>query len=150
MVNESLPETNAALQGALDGALATAFRAPKVPPELRAHVLAAVARERTPDWARRRQEWEQHYRSSIADLNARYLRRCRDAVLAGAVIVVATGLAVKPLLQWLTQFFTSSAPLVAGALALGAGVFCGVIVMRDLFGRLQGTKWPSMSLTAPP
>lgn len=132
MTRESLPDTHAALQGALDGALASAFRAPEVPLGLHAHVLAAVARERTPDWERRRQQWERHYRSSIADLNARYLRRCRDAVLAGAVIVVATGSAVKPLLQWLTQFFASSAPLVAGALALGTGLLFGAIILRDL------------------
>jgi hypothetical protein len=80
---------------------------------------------------------EKDYRSSIANLNARYLRRCRDALVAGSVIVITIGLAVKPLSHWLTQLFESSAPLVAGLVALSMGLFFGAIIMQDLFGRLQ-------------
>ena len=133
----SLPKTDPALETALDNALAIAFRAPVVPAELRAHVLAAVARDRTRDWEHCRHELEQDYRNSIADLNARYLRRCRDALAAGSVIVITSGLAVNPLSHWLTQFFASSAPLVAGSVALGMGLCFGVVILQDLFGRLR-------------
>jgi hypothetical protein len=138
MISEpTLPNTDPALEASLDGALAIAFRAPSAPADLRAHVLAAVARDRAPDWEHCRHELEKDYRSSIANLNARYLRRCRDALVAGSVIVITIGLAVKPLSHWLTQLFESSAPLVAGLVALSMGLFFGAIIMQDLFGRLQ-------------
>ncbi|MET0499864.1 MAG: hypothetical protein ABW106_16505 [Steroidobacteraceae bacterium] len=145
MDNEpSLPEIDPGLDAVLDHmldhmldhTLAAAFRAPEVPSDLRAHVMAAIARDRTPDEDRCRRELEKDYRDAIATLNAKYLRRCRDALVAGSVVVVMSGSAIGPLSLWLAQFFADSAPLVAGSMALGMGLFCGGIVLRDLFGRM--------------
>ena len=138
MVDEpSLPKANPAAEAELDHALSIAFRAPLVPSELRAGVLAAVARDRPSDSQHCREELEKSHRASIANLNARYLRRGRAALLAAAVIVITIGSAVRPLALWLTPLFRHSAPIVAGVLALGTGFLFGAIILQDLFGRLK-------------
>ena len=139
MVDEpSLPKADPAVDAKLDSALSIAFRTPPVPSELRAGVLAAVAREPPADSQHCREELEKSYRASIANLNARYLRRGRAALIAAAVIVITIGSAVRPLSLWLTPFFRNSAPIVAGVLALGTGFLLGAIILQDLFGRLKG------------
>ena len=138
MVDEpSLPKADPAVEAKLDSVLAIAFRTPLVPSELRAGVLAAVARDRPSDWQRCREELERNHRMAIANLNARYLRRCRTALVAAAVIVISIGSAVPALSLWLTPFFRNSAPIVAGVLALGTGFVFGAIILQDLFGRLK-------------
>jgi hypothetical protein len=134
MTNEpELPESDP-LEAALSQALAIALRPPAAPAELRAQVLAAVAREQVPDWQRARRDLESEYRRSIAALNARYLRRCRDALLAGLGVVLLIGLGVQPLARALRGLFEACAPLVAGLLALGVGLVYGAVLLRELFG----------------
>jgi hypothetical protein len=134
MTNEpGLPESDP-LEAALSQVLAKALRPPAEPAELRARVLAAVARERIPDWQRARRDVEIEYRGSIAALNARYLRRCRDALLAGLGVVLLIGLGIQPLVRALHGLFEASAPLVVGLLALGLGVVYGAVLLREIFG----------------
>jgi regulator of extracellular matrix RemA (YlzA/DUF370 family) len=123
------------LETALERALENALRAPAVPAELHARVLAAIAREAAPDWQRARRELEDEYRRSIAALNARYLRRGRDVLLAGSTLVILIGLGVEPLAQALRGLFETAAPLVAGVLALGMGLVCGAVLVQELCGR---------------
>ena len=138
MINETpLPKTDPMLEGALAGALALIFRAPAVPTDLRAQVLAAVVRDGEADWERRRHELKSRHRISIARLNARYLRGCRDALIAGSAVVITISLTVKPLSHGLAPFFDSAAPIIAGTAALGLGVLCGATILQDLFGRLK-------------
>lgn len=134
MVNEVSPKTGSALEASLDAALATALRAPAVPSDLRVRVLAAVAREGTVDRERGRAELARSYANSIAALNARYLRRCRDGVLVVGPIIAAFSMAVRPLAQWLTPASAGTAPIAAGLLALGLGIAFTAVVLQDLFG----------------
>jgi hypothetical protein len=143
MVDEpSLPQpgpprnTDPDLEASLDRALAAFFRAPAVPSDLHARVVAAVARDR--DLKRTRHDLEKDYRIAIANLNARYLRRGRDVLLASLTIGMTNGLAVRPLSQWLTPFFAGSAPMAAGLMALGMGLFLGAILMHELVGPAPG------------
>lgn len=118
----------------LDKVLTLALPKPTPPLELRASVLAAIARDQAPDWHRRRQALEDDYRAAITSLNARYVRRCRDALLAGSGLIATLGLFVRPVSAWLTPLFDSAAPMVAGALALGSGLLLGAFLMQNLFG----------------
>jgi hypothetical protein len=127
------PSTDSARQAALNVALAGAFPPPATPSDLRAGVLAAIAREPSIDWQARRRDLEREHRAAIAGLNQRYLRRCRDAVLVGACLLAALGLSVKPLSHGLAPFFSNSAPMVAGFITLSVGVLCGAAVLQDLF-----------------
>jgi hypothetical protein len=136
MANES------SLDALLDRALAAAFRAPAAPSDLRAQVLAAVARDHAANWEGRRRELENEHGHAIANLNARYLRRCRDALLAGFCVAVTMGLAVRPLSHWLAPYFDSLAPGIAGLLALSVGVLLGAVILQDLFGRRPQSLWP--------
>jgi hypothetical protein len=126
MVNESL-------ESALDSALAEAFPAPEVPADLRASVLAAIAREPRIDWLQQRRDLELEHQRSLAALNSRYLRRGRDAMLAASSAAILIAFAVRPLSDWLTPFFNVAAPLVAGLIALGAGVVSLAIILREFF-----------------
>jgi hypothetical protein len=121
-----------ALDAAVDRALASALRKPAVPADLRAQVMAAVARECVPDWQQSVRALEDDRRRAIAALNARYLRRCRDALLGALVLCITIDSGMKPLIHWLAGFFSGAAPLIAGALALGLGVACGALFLRDL------------------
>jgi hypothetical protein len=117
---------------ALNGLLADAFQAPQVPKDLSAQVFAAIARDRVADRQQVRVRLEIEYRRAISTLNGGYLRRCRDAAIAGSLIVVVLGSAVRPLATSLGGQLSSLAPLLAGMGALGVGVLLGGIVMQDL------------------
>jgi hypothetical protein len=132
MVNESR-------DAALDRALAQALAVPEVPADLRAAVFAAIAREPIIDWQQQRRDLEKEHRRSLSVLNARYLRRGRDALLAASGAVVLIGLAVKPLSHWLTPLFNVAAPLVAALIALGAGVVSLALILRE-FLSLSSTE----------
>ena len=116
----------------LDRVLTAVLPRPWLPADLRAGVLAAIAREPVPNWQLRRQELEEEHHGAIAALNARYLRRCRDGLLAGSGLVATLGLLVRPVSVWLTPLFDHAAPTVAGALALGGGLLAGAFLMRSL------------------
>ena len=120
-------------QAALNAALAGALRPPATPSDLRAGVLAAIARAPAIDWQALRQDLEREHRAAIAQLNQRYLRRGRDALLVGAGLLAILGFSIKPLSLWLTPFLTDAAPMVAGVMALSVGVLCGAALLRDLF-----------------
>lgn len=130
----SLSELDSMREASLDSALARAFPAPHLPPDFRARVLAAVARDHTTDRQARRFELERAHSASISKLNARFLRTGRDALLAGLAIVVTIGFSVKPLTFWLRPFMESSAPIAAGLCALGAGIACGAVILQELLG----------------
>ncbi len=134
MVSEVLPKKGSALEASLDAALAKALRAPAVPSDLRARVLAAVARESTVDRERSRAELAHSYANSIAALNARYLRRCRDGVLVVGPIIATFSMAVRPLSQWLNPASAGTALIAAGLLALVLGITFSAVVLQDLFG----------------
>jgi hypothetical protein len=118
----------------LDKVLTRSLPKPLPPADLRAAVMAAIAREAAPDWQRRREALENEYRAAIAKLNVRYLRRSRDGLLAGSGLIATLGLFVRPVAALLTPLFDSAAPMVAGALALAAGLLLGAYLMRTLFG----------------
>jgi hypothetical protein len=118
---------------ALNAALARTLRPPATPPELRAGVLAAIARERPLDTQAARRELEQQYRAAIAQLNRYYLRRCRDALLLGAGLLAVLDTSIAPLSQRLVPYFADAAPMVAGCLVLAAGALCGRTLLRELF-----------------
>jgi hypothetical protein len=120
-------------QAGLNAALAGAFPPPATPSDLRAGVLAAIAREPAVDWQAQRRNLQQEHRAAIAKLNQRYLRSCRDAVLVGACLLAALGLSIKPLSHGLAPFFANAAPMVAGFMALCVGVLCGAAILQDLF-----------------
>jgi len=120
-------------QAALNAALAGALRPPATPSDLRAGVLAAIARAPAIDWQVRRRELEREHRAAIARLNRRYLRRGRDALLVGAGLLAALSFSIKPLSMWLTPFLADAAPMVAGVMTLSVGVLCGAALLRDLF-----------------
>jgi hypothetical protein len=124
---------DAVRQAALNAALAGALRPPATPTDLRAGVLAAIARGSTIDWQARRRDLEREHRAAIAQLNQRYLRRGRDALLVGAGVLAALGFSIKPLSLWLTPVLADAAPMVAGVMALSVGVLCGAALLRDLF-----------------
>jgi hypothetical protein len=134
MTDETAPHgADPARQAALNAALAGAFPPPATPPDLRAGVLAAIARARSFDLEACRRDLDREHRTAIARLNQRYLRRCRDAVLIGACLLAALGFSIQPLLHWLTPFFATAAPMVAGLITLSVGVLCGAAVLQDLF-----------------
>ena len=134
MTDETAPHgADSARQAALNAALAGAFPPPATPPDLRAGVLAAIARERSFDRQACRRDLEREHRAAIARLNQRYLRRCRDAVLVGSCLLAALGFSIQPLSHWLAPFFADAAPMVAGLIALSVGVLCGAAVLQDLF-----------------
>ncbi len=113
--------------------LAGAFPPPVTPPDLRAGVLAAIARERPVDWQACRRALQGEHRAAIARLNQRYLRRSRDALLIGASLFAVLGLGIRPLSLALSAYFSNAAPMVAGLIALSVGVLCGAALLRDLF-----------------
>jgi peptidoglycan/LPS O-acetylase OafA/YrhL len=134
MTDETTPlGSDSARQAALNAALAGAFPPPATPPELTAGVLAAIAREPATDWQARRRALEQEHRAAISGLNRRYLRRCRDALLVAACLLVVLGYSIRPLSDWLTPFFVQAAPMIAGCMALAVGVLCGAAMLQDLF-----------------
>jgi hypothetical protein len=137
MADKARAEIDPALEASLDRALAAVFQAPVVPSNLRAQVLAAVARDRAVDLEARRRQLENDYRISTAKLNARYVHYCRDALIGISGIAAAIGLTVKPLSHWLTPSFASAAPMAAGLLALGMGLAVAAIMLQDL---LDGTR----------
>jgi hypothetical protein len=124
---------DAGRMAALDSALAGALHPPTTPPELRAGVLAAIARERPIDIQASRRELEQQYRAAIAQLNRYYARRCRDALLLGAGLLAVVDTSIAPLSQRLVPYFADAAPMVAGCLVLAAGALCGAALIRELF-----------------
>jgi hypothetical protein len=117
----------------LNNALAASLTPPATPADLRAGVLAAIAREPSQDWEAGRRELQRMRRAAITELNWRYLRRCRDAILLGAGILAVLGFGIKPLSVWLTPFLANAAPMVAGCIALCIGVLCGTVIFQDLF-----------------
>jgi hypothetical protein len=123
---------------ALDSALSEALRPPPTPGELRAGVLAAIAREAPVDIEARRRELTQEYAAAVAQLNRQYLRRCRDALLLGASLLTAADLSIEPLSRGLAPFFADSAPLIAGCVVLALGALCGGALLREL-SRIPGT-----------
>ncbi|HEY0747134.1 MAG TPA: hypothetical protein VGD63_10570 [Steroidobacteraceae bacterium] len=142
MADEPLAEFAPALDASLDRALAAAFRAPATPSDLRAQVLAAVARDDAFDKGALRRQLENDYRISVAKLNSRYVRHCRDALLGISSIAAAIGFTVRPLSHWLAPFFANSAPIVAGVLALGMGLAVGTILLQYLLDG-AGIRRPS-------
>ncbi len=134
MIDETaLSSAETLRHAALNAALAGAISAPSTPLDLRAGVRAAIAREPAVDWHAQRRHLQQEHSAAIAQLNQRYLRRCRDALLVGACLLAALGFSIKPLSQGLTPFFANAAPMVAGFLALSVGVLCGAAILQDLF-----------------
>jgi hypothetical protein len=123
----------------LDQALSRHLKAPQLPSDFRAHVLAAVARVRAPSEAQARQELERVRTAALAELNRRYLRYCRDALLVGLTLSVVISFGMRPLTLWLMQFFSDAAPLVAGVLILGAGVLVG-LAFKDLIWARQAQR----------
>lgn len=131
-------EAEPARHAALNTALAAVLTPPATPPDLRAGVLAAIAREPSQDWQAQRQALQRGRRTAIAALNRLYLRRCRDAILVGTSLLAVLGFSIKPLSVWLTPFLANAAPLAAGLIALGVGVLCGAVLLQDLFKVSEG------------
>jgi hypothetical protein len=144
MANDTIPaRSDSVREAALNAALAQTLRAPATPSDLRAGVLAAIARERPTDWQTCRRELELEHRVAIAALNRRYLRRCRDALLLVSGLLTALGFCIKPLSQWLTPFFADAAPMVAGLMTLAMGGALGAAILRDLFKHSGGAELSS-------
>ena len=133
MSDATVPPADSVSKPALDAALAAALPPPRTPPDLRAGVLAAIARERPVDHQAAREELEQQYRAAIASLNQFYVRRCRDGLLLGSGLLAAVGFGIEPLSQGLAPLLAGAAPMAAGATMLILGATCGAALMRDLF-----------------
>jgi hypothetical protein len=132
MTDHRAPDADPVQPTAWEVALAQTLRAPPTPADLRAGVLAAIAREQPIDLAAARRELERDYRAAVAGLKRFYVRRCRDAVLSGSGLLAVVGFSIAPLSHRLSPMFAAAAPMVAGFAMLGVGTLCGALLWREL------------------
>jgi hypothetical protein len=111
----------------LDAALARALPPPQLPPDFRARLTAAIAREGTHEAAGvpARARLEREHRERLAELEAGYVRlrrRTLGSVIGGAF---AAGAAVALALPWIKSMFGPNAVLVLALLGAAVGLAIG-------------------------
>ena len=112
-------------------ALARALQPPPTPADLRACVIAAIARERPVDLMAERRELEAQHRAALNGLNRHYLRRGRDALLLGSGLLALLGFSIGPLSHRLAPLCNDAAPTVAGFAMLLVGTVGGAILWQE-------------------
>lgn len=111
-----------ALERALDGALARAFVAPKLPPAFREQLRAAIARGASADVRNLRAAAEREHAAQLAELHTGYvrLRQRTLGTLVGAAF--AAGLLINFALPWIKAHYGSTGVYALPAIGVAIGL----------------------------
>jgi hypothetical protein len=116
---------DAALERALDAALAQALVAPGASSAFRERLRAAIARSDATDFGAQRARLERELREQMAELKRGYVRLQRRTLAAGLGGAFAAGAAAMLALPWLQSHFGAGSiiavPLVGAVVGLAIG-----------------------------
>jgi len=127
-MSEFPPESaDAALERALDQALARSLKPPPLGAGFRRALEAAIARSSHDNHALLRARLEREHRELITDLHDGYVRISRRALGTLIAAAFATGLAAVVAMPWLTEHFGSHAWLVLSGIGAAVALACGAV-----------------------
>ena len=113
---------DAALERALDAALAQALTPPALPQDFRRHLHAAIARSAHTDHARLRAAVELEHAQQLAAMQSGYVR-VRQRTLGGLIGgAFAAGLLITFALPWITTHFGPNAVFALPAAGAAVGL----------------------------
>ena len=118
---------DAALERALDQALARSLKPPPLGAGFRRALEAAIARSSHDNHALLRARLEHEHRELITDLHDGYVRISRRALGTLVAAAFAGGLAAVVAMPWLSEHFGSHAWLVLSGIGAAVALACGAL-----------------------
>lgn len=127
MMDPDARSPDAALNAALDAALAHAMIRPPLPAGFRGRLRAALERSAAVDAAAQRRALQQEHEEELSTLHSEFIRLRRRTLGTLVGVAFCTGAGVAVAMPWIMRGFGSAADLVVPTLGAALGVGIGLV-----------------------